>query len=51
MTSGSCGWGESIVVMEISDCRERLSVVIFPERKEQNNSAIELDGREFDSGL
>ena len=43
--------GESIVVMEISDCRERRSVVNFPERKGQNNSAIELDGREFDSGL
>src|SRR6218665_1803506 len=42
---------ESIGVMEISDCRERGSVVIFPESKEQNASAIELDGREFGSGL
>jgi len=44
-------WGELIVVLQISDCRERQSVEIFPEKKEQNDSAIELDGREFDSGL
>jgi len=29
----------------------RRSVVIFSEKKEQNDSAIELDGREFGSGL
>jgi len=43
--------GESIVVMEIRDCKERRSVVIFPEKKEQNDSAIELEGREFGGGL
>ena len=40
--------GESIVVLEI---RERQRVVIFPEKKEQNDLAIEQDGREFGIGL
>src|SRR6218665_1479437 len=43
--------GESIVVLELSHRRERRRVVIFPEKKEQNDSAIGLDGREFGSGL
>jgi len=43
--------GESIMVMEVSDCGERRSVVIFPEKKEQNDLAIELDGREFGNGM
>jgi len=42
---------ESIVVLEISDWRERRRIVIFPEKKEQNDSAIELDESEFGSGL
>ena len=40
--------GETIVVMEIRHCKERR---IFPEKKEKKDSAIELDGREFGSGL
>lgn len=43
------------MVMERSDLRERererLKVVMFPEKKEQNASIIELDGREVGSGL
>jgi len=30
--------------LEISDCREKRSVVTVPEKKEQNDSDIELDG-------
>jgi hypothetical protein len=37
--------------LERSDCRERRRVAIFPEKKEQNDSAIEKGGREFGSGL
>jgi len=47
MSRGRCVWGESLVDSEMSDYRERRSEVIFPDKKEQNDSAIELDGREF----
>jgi len=40
-----------MVVLERSDWRERRRVATFPEKKEQNDSAIEEDGREFGSGL
>lgn len=43
--------GESMVDFERSDCRERRIVVTLPEKNEQNESAIEEDGREFGSGL
>jgi len=36
-----------MVVLERSDWRERRRVATFPEKKEQNDSAIEEDGREF----
>ena len=39
MSSGSCFGDESIVFMEISDSRERQSVVIFSEKK---NRTIQL---------
>ena len=39
-----------MVVLERSDWRERRRVATLPEKKEQNDSAIE-DGREFGSGL
>jgi hypothetical protein len=40
-----------MVVLERSDWRERRRVATFREKKEQNDSAIEEDGREFGIGL